>query len=285
MFDRFFRGRWICLPSKNKMSDPALTGNPGAGSGPAPEPAPMPFRDPTFQELFEIKNLIMDPAKTADDMLAWLKAHPDVRSDYIQLDKEKIPRYEPLLDERGRLKARKNYDGKSFSKSKDYSELQDFFGYHGASFLGQVFVGARDIPLSSELAKEVLSRYPDFTQKDRGGDTLLQKLETQRRTAKGKWAQGDPAEIQSKINFLHAKIQGSKKALRVLPVMGQLAEQKGLPPEVGSLIAAQVAPVSAADSLEKQRNVARMALGMRPKGGRRTRRNPKKRQTRRRRAH
>lgn len=245
------------VEKRQKPSPPGEPRGAGAGSGAGADTPATTYRAPTQAEMKEIRELILSKTTTADDMLAWLQSHPDVRADW-------------MWDGKGKLKE---------------PEATFFKKNHAASFLGQIFVGPRKIPLEHPLVQEVIRRKPDLTQKDVYRRTLAERLEGEIAMSNDGAMAVNTKPMDEKLAFLE-NFESGKQGLRGLYALQAESVKMGIPEDVQGELGKMMAPVTSGVPA-KQFNEARKSLGLQSggKGGRRTvkRKSSKRRQTRRRR--
>jgi hypothetical protein len=241
---------WGSSAKKQKMSPAEEPRGAGAGSG-APALGGPSLRNPTPEEVEEL-DLLLDPVEiTGDSVLAWLKAHPDVRVDYIPPD-------------------------------------HDYGNEFHASILGAL-LKSHKVPAEHPVFAEALKRNPDLKgQTDVDGNTQLQKVrgdvEYMKKEAIRSGSVTEKRRTENLFNKWKLLINHLKKkgALRDLPMVTQLARQKGLDVGVESNIAEFLSGKKG--DTETQRESLREEIGMTKKAGgrRKTKRGKKTRRIRRR---
>ena len=209
-----------------------MSGPIGAGAG---APAPTGLREPTAAELTELEGLLSLRKQRGDRILAWLKAHPDVRLD--------LPTnfYEP---------------GKwSWGSTPIGMILKDDI-----------------LHATHPVIAEALTRVPDFSKQtsETKPDTLEGYMKWYKGLYRSLYSRLKAPIIDAKYDLLRKTIADrAVKPIGEARMADSLARQKNLPPDVGDLIASklsgQTGPTSS--QIQSQRETAKKQLGVR--GGRR----------------
>ena len=209
-----------------------MSGPIGAGAG---APAPTGLREPTAAELTQLEGLLTVRKQRGDRILAWLKAHPDVRLDFP------TDFYEP---------------GKwSWASTPIGAILRDDI-----------------LHATHPVVAEALTRVPDFSKQT--SETKPYTLEAYMKWYKGLYrrlySRLKAPIIDAKYDLLRKTIADrTVKPIGEARMADSLARQKNLPPDVGDLIASKLSgttgPVSS--QIQTQRETAKKQLGVR--GGRR----------------
>ena len=214
-----------------------MSGPVGAGAG-APA-TPKPLRTATHEESKELMFDVLGPTPSApkdgDRILAWIKAHPDIRVDT------------PVVW---------NWNGV----------------WQNADSIPVVVILSPDIPPTHPVVAEIVRRMPHDQIKDSYEQTIAKKISQQVGYLKKRTRGRKPYDlVKAKWDMLRGKLLGPITEVRMAD---SVARQKNLPPDVGDLIASQLSGKSGTireqrDTLKKS---AGIPGGRRRKTRRRTRR-------------
>lgn len=217
-----------------------MSGPVGAGAG-APA-TPKPLRTATHEESKELMFDVLGPTPSApkdgDRILAWIKAHPDIRVDT------------PVVW---------NWNGV----------------WQNADSIPVVVILSPDIPPTHPVVAEIVRRMPHDQIKDSYEQTIAKKISQQVGYLKKRTRGRKPYDlVKAKWDMLRGKLLGPITEVRMAESM---ARQKNLPDEVGTTIASMLSGVTGpvSSQIQTQRVELRKQLGMKPlktKAGRRTRR-------------
>jgi hypothetical protein len=202
------------------------------------------LREPTAAELTQLEGLLRVRKQRGDRVLAWLKAHPDVRLDFP------MNFYEP---------------GKwTWANTPIGAILRDDI-----------------LHATHPVVAEALTRVPDFGKQSNEAIpyTLEEYMKWYRGIYMRLYSRLKTPLIKAKYDLLRKTIADrTVKPIGEARMADSLARQKNLPPDVGDLIASklsgQTGPTSS--QIQTQRETAKKQLGVR--GGRRTRRNTSRKQ-------
>ena len=197
--------------------------------------APKVFRDPTAGENEELTRLIGVAGFNPTAVLRWFRQHPDVRAN-------------------------------SFAHGNtDYVDTP----------IGKILAFGETMTPTHPLVQEVMSRNPNFVKKDENGLTLLQYMDHQIDNSDMLFERGytarEPGDRKRKLReMIRKRMANLKLTTEALPTVESLVRQKGLPQNVGNLIASHLSGKTG--TLKTQRGELQKQIGVPPKGGRRRRR-------------
>jgi hypothetical protein len=180
--------------------------------------------------MFDVLGPTPSAPKDGDRILAWIKAHPDIRVDT------------PVVW---------NWNGV----------------WQNADSIPVVVILSPDIPPTHPVVAEIVRRMPHDQIKDSYEQTIAKKISQQVGYLKKRTRGRKPYDlVKAKWDMLRGKLLGPITEVRMAE---SLARQKNLPPDVGDLIASKLSgttgPVSS--QIQTQRETAKKQLGVR--GGRR----------------
>ncbi len=185
--------------------------------------------------MFDVLGPTPSAPKDGDRILAWIKAHPDIRVDT------------PVVW---------NWNGV----------------WQNADSIPVVVILSPDIPPTHPVVAEIVRRMPHDQIKDSYEQTIAKKISQQVGYLKKRTRGRKPYDlVKAKWDMLRGKLLGPITEVRMAD---SLARQKNLPPDVGDLIASQLSGKSGTireqrDTLKKS---AGIPGGRRRKTRRRTRR-------------
>lgn len=188
--------------------------------------------------MFDVLGPTPSAPKDGDRILAWIKAHPDIRVDT------------PVVW---------NWNGV----------------WQNADSIPVVVILSPDIPPTHPVVAEIVRRMPHDQIKDSYEQTIAKKISQQVGYLKKRTRGRKPYDlVKAKWDMLRGKLLGPITEVRMAESM---ARQKNLPDEVGTTIASMLSGVTGpvSSQIQTQRVELRKQLGMKPlktKAGRRTRR-------------